>query len=158
MCFYQGVVIFHDVFDNEYNVGGAQIKIEGVYIWPFRQLRMVANRWTMCISNLCDTLLIAFRRLTLMIRTIENWSSNTKFLSVFSYCSGKDGGGLNQDGDYILSNPYHLVLHLSWCIIHSYFFKYNEHLKYLVSFTAWSFLISSIPRIFATYYVEKKAL
>jgi hypothetical protein len=61
----QGVVIFHDVFDNEYNVGGAQIKIEGVYIWPFRQLRMVAN-------------------------------------------SGKDGG-LNQDGDYILSNPYHLL-------------------------------------------------
>ncbi|KEH30698.1 putative transcription factor C2H2 family [Medicago truncatula] len=61
----QGVVIFHDVFDNEYNVGGAQIKIEGVYIWPFRQLRMVAN-------------------------------------------SGKEGG-LNQDGDYILSNPYHLL-------------------------------------------------
>lgn len=40
----QGVVIFHDVFDNEYNVGGAQLRIEGVYIWPFRQLRMVANR------------------------------------------------------------------------------------------------------------------
>ncbi|KAL5147863.1 Transmembrane E3 ubiquitin-protein ligase FLY2 [Glycine soja] len=64
----QGVVIFHDVFDNEYNVGGAQIRVEGVYIWPYRQLRMVAN-------------------------------------------SGKEGG-LNQDGDYILSNPYHLVLHL----------------------------------------------
>jgi len=41
---YQGVVIFHDVFDNEYNVGGAQIRVEGVYIWPYRQLRMVANR------------------------------------------------------------------------------------------------------------------
>ncbi|KAL2327599.1 hypothetical protein Fmac_021026 [Flemingia macrophylla] len=40
----QGVVIFQDVFDNAYDVGGAQIKIEGVYIWPFRQLRMVANR------------------------------------------------------------------------------------------------------------------
>ncbi|KAL9276796.1 hypothetical protein ACSQ67_025655 [Phaseolus vulgaris] len=40
----QGVVIFHDVFDNEYNVGGAQIRVEGVYIWPYRQLRMVANR------------------------------------------------------------------------------------------------------------------
>ncbi|XP_027346619.1 transmembrane E3 ubiquitin-protein ligase FLY2-like [Abrus precatorius] len=61
----QGVVIFHDVFDNEYNVGGAQIRVEGVYIWPYRQLRMVAN-------------------------------------------SGKEGG-LSQDGDYILSNPYHLL-------------------------------------------------
>ncbi|CAI0385468.1 unnamed protein product [Linum tenue] len=39
----QGVIIFHDVFDNEHNVGGAQIRVEGVYIWPFRQLRMVAN-------------------------------------------------------------------------------------------------------------------
>ncbi|CAN0915112.1 Transmembrane E3 ubiquitin-protein ligase FLY2 [Linum grandiflorum] len=39
----QGVIIFHDVFDNEHNVGGAQIRVEGVYIWPFRQLRMVAS-------------------------------------------------------------------------------------------------------------------
>ncbi|XP_056843449.1 transmembrane E3 ubiquitin-protein ligase FLY2-like [Raphanus sativus] len=39
----QGAVVFHDVFDNEHNVGGAQIKVEGVYIWPFRQLRLVAN-------------------------------------------------------------------------------------------------------------------
>jgi hypothetical protein len=39
----QGVVVFHDVFDNEQNVGGAQINLEGVYIWPFRQLRLVAN-------------------------------------------------------------------------------------------------------------------
>ncbi|XP_022985941.1 transmembrane E3 ubiquitin-protein ligase 1-like isoform X1 [Cucurbita maxima] len=39
----QGVVIFHDVIGNEHDVGGVQIKIEGVYIWPFRQLRMVAN-------------------------------------------------------------------------------------------------------------------
>ncbi|KAK4286140.1 hypothetical protein QN277_002739 [Acacia crassicarpa] len=39
----QGVIIFHDVFDSEYNVGGAQIRVEGVYIWPFKQLRMVAN-------------------------------------------------------------------------------------------------------------------
>ncbi|KAL2331683.1 hypothetical protein Fmac_019264 [Flemingia macrophylla] len=61
----QGVVIFQDVFDNAYDVGGAQIKIEGVYIWPFRQLRMVAN-------------------------------------------SGKEGE-LNQNEDYILSNPYHLL-------------------------------------------------
>ncbi|KAK7272388.1 hypothetical protein RJT34_28939 [Clitoria ternatea] len=61
----QGVVIFHDVFDNEYDMGGAQIRIEGVYIWPFRQLRMVAN-------------------------------------------SGKEGE-LNQNEDYILSNPYHLL-------------------------------------------------
>ncbi|XP_027342108.1 transmembrane E3 ubiquitin-protein ligase FLY1-like isoform X2 [Abrus precatorius] len=61
----QGVVIFHDVLDNEYD-GGSQIRIEGVYIWPFRQLRMVAN-------------------------------------------SGREGE-LNQNEDYILSNPYHLVL------------------------------------------------
>ncbi|KAJ4865776.1 RING/U-box superfamily protein [Raphanus sativus] len=39
----QGVVVFHDVFDNEQNLGGAQISLEGVYIWPFRQLRLVAN-------------------------------------------------------------------------------------------------------------------
>ncbi|RXH90428.1 hypothetical protein DVH24_035192 [Malus domestica] len=39
----QGVIIFHDVFDNEHNVGGIQIRVEGVFIWPFRQLRMVAN-------------------------------------------------------------------------------------------------------------------
>lgn len=39
----QGVIIFHDVFDNEHNVGGARIRVEGVYIWPFRQLRMVAS-------------------------------------------------------------------------------------------------------------------
>lgn len=39
-----GVVIFHDVIGNEQDVGGVQIKVEGVYIWPFRQLRMVANR------------------------------------------------------------------------------------------------------------------
>jgi hypothetical protein len=44
MVLMQGVIIFHDVFDNEHNVGGAQIRVEGVYIWPFRQLRMVANR------------------------------------------------------------------------------------------------------------------
>ncbi|XP_059284582.1 transmembrane E3 ubiquitin-protein ligase FLY2 isoform X1 [Lycium ferocissimum] len=37
----QGVIIFHDVFDNEH--GGAQIRVEGVYVWPFRQLRMVAH-------------------------------------------------------------------------------------------------------------------
>ncbi|KAL0362309.1 UNVERIFIED_CONTAM: Transmembrane E3 ubiquitin-protein ligase FLY2, partial [Sesamum calycinum] len=39
----QGIIIFHDVFDNEHDVRGAQIRVEGVYIWPFRQLRMVAN-------------------------------------------------------------------------------------------------------------------
>ncbi|XP_048439991.1 transmembrane E3 ubiquitin-protein ligase FLY2 isoform X1 [Pyrus x bretschneideri] len=39
----QGVIIFHDVFDNEHNVGGVQIRVEGVFIWPFRQLRMVAH-------------------------------------------------------------------------------------------------------------------
>ncbi|XVE66182.1 hypothetical protein DITRI_Ditri08aG0060000 [Diplodiscus trichospermus] len=39
----QGVIIFHDVFHSDHNVGGAQIRVEGVYIWPFRQLRLVAN-------------------------------------------------------------------------------------------------------------------
>ncbi|KAK9048633.1 hypothetical protein SSX86_032401, partial [Deinandra increscens subsp. villosa] len=39
----QGVMIFHDVFDNEPDGGRVQIRVEGVYIWPFRQLRMVAN-------------------------------------------------------------------------------------------------------------------
>ncbi|XP_024018197.1 transmembrane E3 ubiquitin-protein ligase 1 isoform X3 [Morus notabilis] len=61
----QGIIIFQDVFDNEHNVGGVQIRVEGVYIWPFRQLRIVAN-------------------------------------------SAKDGE-LNQEEDYMLSNPYHLL-------------------------------------------------
>ncbi|XP_020396461.1 transmembrane E3 ubiquitin-protein ligase FLY2 isoform X1 [Zea mays] len=39
----QGSVTFHDVIDNAHNGGVAQIRLEGVYIWPFRQLRMVAN-------------------------------------------------------------------------------------------------------------------
>ncbi|XP_051151967.1 transmembrane E3 ubiquitin-protein ligase FLY2 [Andrographis paniculata] len=39
----QGIIIFHDVFNNEHDVHGAQMRVEGVYIWPFRQLRMVAN-------------------------------------------------------------------------------------------------------------------
>lgn len=39
----QGVIIFHDVFDEQDEVSGAQIRVEGVYIWPFRQLRLVAN-------------------------------------------------------------------------------------------------------------------
>uniref|UniRef100_A0A803MR33 RING-type E3 ubiquitin transferase n=1 Tax=Chenopodium quinoa TaxID=63459 RepID=A0A803MR33_CHEQI len=38
-----GVIIFHDAFDDDHEGGGAQIRVEGVYIWPFRQLRMVAN-------------------------------------------------------------------------------------------------------------------
>lgn len=42
--FFQGVIIFHDAFDDDHEGGGAQIRVEGVYIWPFRQLRMVANR------------------------------------------------------------------------------------------------------------------
>ncbi|KAI7754941.1 hypothetical protein M8C21_026424, partial [Ambrosia artemisiifolia] len=39
----QGIMIFHDVFDNEPEAGRVQIRVEGVYIWPFRQLRMVVN-------------------------------------------------------------------------------------------------------------------
>ncbi|KAF3652838.1 putative protein TPX2-like [Capsicum annuum] len=53
----QGAIIFHDVFDNEHGVGGAQIRVEGVYIWPFRQLRMVAYR---CYFNV-------LRQLTAML-------------------------------------------------------------------------------------------
>ncbi|KAI3904014.1 hypothetical protein MKW92_018252 [Papaver armeniacum] len=39
----QGVIIFHDVVDNDRDTGAAQMRVEGVYIWPFRQLRMVVN-------------------------------------------------------------------------------------------------------------------
>lgn len=39
----QGLIIFNDAFDDDHEGGGAQIRVEGVYIWPFRQLRMVAN-------------------------------------------------------------------------------------------------------------------
>lgn len=38
----QGALIFHDVFDNEHDVSAAQLRVEGVYIWPFKQLRLVA--------------------------------------------------------------------------------------------------------------------
>ncbi|XP_020574033.1 transmembrane E3 ubiquitin-protein ligase 1-like isoform X3 [Phalaenopsis equestris] len=39
----QGAVIFHDVHNNENDLGAAQMRVEGVYIWPFRQLRLVAS-------------------------------------------------------------------------------------------------------------------
>ncbi|KAF8054105.1 hypothetical protein N665_1347s0001, partial [Sinapis alba] len=55
----QGAVVFHDVFDNEHNVGGAQIKVEGVYIWPFRQLRLVANSGKNSDSGLEDDYLLS---------------------------------------------------------------------------------------------------
>lgn len=55
----QGAVVFHDVFDNEHNVGGAQIKVEGVYIWPFRQLRLVANSGKKSDSGLEDDYLLS---------------------------------------------------------------------------------------------------
>ncbi|XP_066316432.1 transmembrane E3 ubiquitin-protein ligase FLY2-like [Miscanthus floridulus] len=38
-----GSITFHDVINNAHDGGVAQIRLEGVYIWPFRQLRMVAN-------------------------------------------------------------------------------------------------------------------
>uniref|UniRef100_A0A453BFL3 Uncharacterized protein n=1 Tax=Aegilops tauschii subsp. strangulata TaxID=200361 RepID=A0A453BFL3_AEGTS len=41
----QGTITFHDVIDKSHDRGAAQIRLEGVYIWPFRQLRMVANRY-----------------------------------------------------------------------------------------------------------------
>jgi len=40
----QGSITFHDVIGSAHDHGVAQIRLEGVYIWPFRQLRMVANR------------------------------------------------------------------------------------------------------------------
>ncbi|KAH0866758.1 hypothetical protein HID58_073780 [Brassica napus] len=55
----QGAVVFHDVFDNEHNVRGAQIKVEGVYIWPFRQLRLVANSGKNGDSGLEDDYLLS---------------------------------------------------------------------------------------------------
>ncbi|CAL0328994.1 unnamed protein product [Lupinus luteus] len=55
----QGVVLFHDVFDKEYNVGGSQIRIEGVYIWPFRQLRVVANSGKEGVLNPGDDYLLS---------------------------------------------------------------------------------------------------
>lgn len=39
----QGVIVFNNIDDNDDDVDGAKIKVEGVYIWPFRQLRMVIS-------------------------------------------------------------------------------------------------------------------
>ncbi|XP_042458705.1 transmembrane E3 ubiquitin-protein ligase FLY2-like isoform X1 [Zingiber officinale] len=39
----QGAVTFYDVFENGHDHGFAKMRVEGVYIWPFRQLRMVAS-------------------------------------------------------------------------------------------------------------------
>ncbi|KAG4981261.1 hypothetical protein JHK85_035219 [Glycine max] len=78
----QGVVMFHDVFDNEYDVGGSQVRIEGVYIWPFRQLRMKIS--------VCN-------EIGMLSEPAEGHG-----------LSGKEGD-LNQNEDYILSNPYHLL-------------------------------------------------
>ncbi|KAG0481560.1 hypothetical protein HPP92_012418 [Vanilla planifolia] len=39
----QGAAIFHDVHDKEHDLGVAQMRLEGVYIWPFKQLRLVAT-------------------------------------------------------------------------------------------------------------------
>ncbi|KAF6141900.1 hypothetical protein GIB67_037868 [Kingdonia uniflora] len=38
----QGVIIFRDMFDN-HDAGATHMRVEGVYIWPFRQLRMVVS-------------------------------------------------------------------------------------------------------------------
>ncbi|KAL2327651.1 hypothetical protein Fmac_021078 [Flemingia macrophylla] len=90
-----GVVIFQDVFDNAYDVGGAQIKIEGVYIWPFRQLRMVANRPSSV--ELFGGVGFEAIEATFYVVTVM----------VLNMC-GKEGE-LNLNEDYILSNPYHLA-------------------------------------------------
>ncbi|ONK74903.1 uncharacterized protein A4U43_C03F11300 [Asparagus officinalis] len=42
----QGALIFHDVYDNGRDRGVAQMRVEGVYIWPFKQLRLVASSGT----------------------------------------------------------------------------------------------------------------
>jgi hypothetical protein len=47
---WQGSITFHDVIDNAHDHGLAQIRLEGVYIWPFRQLRIVANRYLSIFS------------------------------------------------------------------------------------------------------------
>ncbi|CAL9103920.1 unnamed protein product [Musa textilis] len=39
----QGAVTFHDVFDSMHDHEFSKLRLEGVYIWPFRQLRMVAS-------------------------------------------------------------------------------------------------------------------
>ncbi|CAL9772218.1 unnamed protein product [Musa acuminata subsp. burmannicoides] len=39
----QGAVTFHDVFDSKHDHVFSKLRLEGVYIWPFRQLRMVAS-------------------------------------------------------------------------------------------------------------------
>ncbi|KAH0454772.1 hypothetical protein IEQ34_016696 [Dendrobium chrysotoxum] len=39
----QGAVIFHDVHGSENDLGATQMRVEGVYIWPFKQLRLVAS-------------------------------------------------------------------------------------------------------------------
>ncbi|KAK9150180.1 hypothetical protein Syun_008489 [Stephania yunnanensis] len=38
----QGVISFHDAFDNN-DSGASQLRVEGVYMWTFKQLRMVVN-------------------------------------------------------------------------------------------------------------------
>ncbi|URE21181.1 zinc finger protein [Musa troglodytarum] len=53
----QGAVTFHDVFDSMHDHGFSKLRLEGVYIWPFRQLRMVA-------SSLVCFLLKYFKNLT----------------------------------------------------------------------------------------------
>ncbi|KAG6478844.1 transmembrane E3 ubiquitin-protein ligase FLY1-like isoform X2 [Zingiber officinale] len=39
----QGSITFHDVLDKEHDHGFAQMRLDGVHIWPFHKLRMVAN-------------------------------------------------------------------------------------------------------------------
>lgn len=46
----QGSITFHDVFDNEHDHEIAQMRLEGVYIWPFQRLRMVANRYQFVLA------------------------------------------------------------------------------------------------------------
>ena len=43
------MIIFLDLSDNEHEVGSVEVKVEGVYIWPFRKLRVVAYRYSVHI-------------------------------------------------------------------------------------------------------------
>ncbi|KAK1318290.1 hypothetical protein QJS10_CPB04g00311 [Acorus calamus] len=39
----KGAIIFHDVFGSEHDLGVTQLRMSGVFIWPFQTLRMIAN-------------------------------------------------------------------------------------------------------------------
>ena len=44
------MVTFDDAIDDKHELVALQMRVEGVYIWPFRQLRLVATRLS-CLSE-----------------------------------------------------------------------------------------------------------